>query len=411
MKNRFQDLTSIDFYQNKKQVKWLVFLVSILIGSGSIWYTNLLVDELRERERRQIQLLSSALEYAATTSENLTFINQEIIQQNYSIPIIMVDAVGEPIEFRNIKFKKNANQSDSSKTLEKELLEMQEEYEPIYLQEADIRVFYRNSELLTNLRFYPYIQLAVILLFGALAYALFNQSKIAEQNRVWAGLTKETAHQLGTPIASLMAWIDYLRNSPVWEENKEIIQEMDKDVVKLRMVTERFSSIGSKPVIQPENLYQVIEETITYLRPRISTKVDMFINSDSKDLDAMMNKPLFEWVVENICKNAVDAMKGKGTITIDILQDSDKYVIVDITDTGKGIEKKDFRKVFNPGFSTRKRGWGLGLTLAKRIVEGYHGGKIFVKNSEVGKGTTFRILLLGNLEDASQFITEGILEY
>lgn len=411
MKNRFQDLTSIDFYQNKKQVKWLVFFVSLLIGSGSIWYTNLLVDELRERESRQIQLLSSALEYAATTSENLTFINQEIIQQNYSIPIIMVDAAGEPIEFRNIKFKKNANQADSAKTLDRELLEMQEEYEPIYLQEADIRVFYRNSELLTNLRYYPYIQLAVILLFGALAYALFNQSKIAEQNRVWAGLTKETAHQLGTPIASLMAWIDYLRNSPVWEENKEIIQEMDKDVVKLRMVTERFSSIGSKPVIQPENLYQVIEETINYLRPRISTKVDMFINSDSKDLDAMMNKPLFEWVVENICKNAVDAMKGKGTITIDILQDSDKYVIVDITDTGKGIEKKNFRKVFNPGFSTRQRGWGLGLTLAKRIVEGYHGGKIFVKSSEVGKGTTFRIMLLGNLEDASQFVTEGILEY
>lgn len=411
MKNRFQDLTSIDFYQNKKQVKWLVFLVSILIGSGSIWYTNLLVDELRERESRQIQLLSAALEYAATTSENLTFINQEIIQQNYSIPIIMVDAVGQPIEFRNIKFNNNANQEDSTKTLNRELLEMQEEYEPIYLQEADIRVFYRNSELLTNLRFYPYVQLAVILLFGALAYALFNQSKIAEQNRVWAGLTKETAHQLGTPIASLMAWIDYLRNSPVWEENKEIIQEMDKDVVKLRMVTERFSSIGSKPVIQPENLYQVIEETISYLRPRISTKVDMFINSDSKDLDAMMNKPLFEWVIENICKNAVDAMKGKGIITIEILQDSDKYVIVDITDTGKGIEKKNFRKVFNPGFSTRQRGWGLGLTLAKRIVEGYHGGKIFVKNSEIGRGTTFRIMLLGNLEDASQFVTDGILEY
>lgn len=411
MKNRFQDLTSIDFYQNKKQVKWLVFLVSILIGSGSIWYTSLLVDELRDREARQIQLLSTALEYAATTSENLTFINQEIIQQNYSIPIIMVDAAGEPIEFRNIKFKKNANQADSAKALAKELLEMQEEYVPIYLQEADIRVFYRNSELLTNLRYYPYVQLAVILLFGALAYALFNQSKIAEQNRVWAGLTKETAHQLGTPIASLMAWIDYLRNSPVWEENKEIIQEMDKDVVKLRMVTERFSSIGSKPVIQPENLYEVIEETISYLRPRISTKVDMFINSDSRDLDAMMNKPLFEWVIENICKNAVDAMKGKGSIKIEILQDSDKYVIVDITDTGKGIEKKNFRKVFNPGFSTRRRGWGLGLTLAKRIVEGYHGGKIFVKNSELGKGTTFRIMLLGNHEDASQFVTEGIVEY
>jgi signal transduction histidine kinase len=411
MRKRFQDLTSIDFYQNKKQVKWLVFLVSFLIGSGSIWYTNLLVDELRERESRQIQLLSAALEYAAITSENLTFINQEIIQQNHSIPMIMVDAEGTPLEFRNIQFRASADAEDSLRVLDKELLEMQDEYEPIYLMEADVRVFYRNSELLTNLRYYPYIQLAIILVFGALAYTLFNQSQIAEQNRVWAGLTKETAHQLGTPIASLMAWIDYLRNSPVWEENKEIIQEMDKDVVKLRMVTERFSSIGSKPVIQPENLYEVIEETINYLRPRISTKVELNINADSKDLDALMNKPLMEWVIENICKNAVDAMRGKGIITINVLQDSDKFVIVDITDTGKGIEKRNFKKVFNPGFSTRQRGWGLGLTLAKRIVEGYHGGKIFVKNSEIGKGTTFRIMLLGNLEDASQFVTEGILEY
>lgn len=411
MKNRFQDLTSLDLYNNKKQVKWLVVLVSIVIGGGSIWYTNRLVEELRERERRQIELLSSALEYAATTAENLTFINQEIIQQNYSIPIIMVDVEENPLEFRNIRFKKNANADDSVKTLKRELEEMRAEYEPILLQEADIQVFYRNSELLINLKYYPYIQLAVILLFGALAYALLNQSKIAEQNRVWAGLTKETAHQLGTPIASLMAWIDYLRNSPVWDENKEIIQEMDKDVVKLRMVTERFSSIGSKPVIKPENLYEVIEETINYLRPRISTKVDLSINADSKDLEAMMNKPLFEWVIENICKNAVDAMKGKGTITINILQDSDKFVLVDITDTGKGMDKKMFKTVFNPGFTTRQRGWGLGLTLAKRIVEGYHGGKIFVKNSEVGKGTTFRIALHGNHEGASQFITEGILEY
>lgn len=410
MKNRFQDLTS-DLYHKKKQVKWLVALVSLLIGVGSVLYTNRLVDELRDRERGQIELLSSALEYAATTAENLTFINQEIIQQNYSIPIIMVDADENPVEFRNIRFKKNASAQDSINTLKSELEEMRGEYEPILLEEADILVFYRNSELLISLKYYPYIQLMVILLFGGLAYALLNQTKIAEQNRVWAGLTKETAHQLGTPIASLMAWVDYLRNSPVWDENKEVIQEMDKDVVKLRMVTERFSSIGSKPVIKPENLYEVIEESINYLRPRVSTKVELVINADSKDLEAMMNKQLFEWVIENICKNAVDAMKGKGTITIDILQDSDKFVLVDITDTGKGMDKKMFKKVFNPGFTTRQRGWGLGLTLAKRIVEGYHGGKISVKNSELGKGTTFRIALHGNHEGASQFITEGILEY
>ncbi|MEB2776712.1 ATP-binding protein [Algoriphagus sp. D3-2-R+10] len=411
MKKRFQDLTSLDFYTNKKQVKWLVVAASLFIGAGSIWYTNSLVEELRERERRQIELLSSALEYAATTLENLTFINQEIIQQNYSIPIIMVDDSANPIEFRNIPFKNNSSAEDSVETLKTELAEMRAEYEPILLPEADIQVFYRNSELLINLKYYPYVQLGIIMIFGTLAYALFNQSKIAEQNRVWAGLTKETAHQLGTPIASLMAWIDYLRNSPVWEENKEIITEMDKDVVKLRMVTERFSSIGSKPVIQPENVFEVIEETINYLRPRISTKVDMNIHADSKDLEAMMNKPLFEWVIENICKNAVDAMRGKGQIDIEILQDSDKFVIVDITDTGKGMEKRMYRRVFNPGFSTRQRGWGLGLTLAKRIVEGYHGGRIFVKHSEVGKGTTFRILIHGSHEGASQFITEGILEY
>lgn len=411
MKNRIQDLTSIDFYQNRKQVKWLVVLVSVVIGVGSIWYTNRLVEELRERERRQIELLSSALEYASTTAENLTFINKEIIQQNYSIPIIMVDAEFTPIEFRNILFKKNSSAEDSTKTLLRELEEMKSEYEPISLTEADIKVYYSNSELLTNLKYYPYVQLGVILIFGVLAYTLFNQSKIAEQNRVWAGLTKETAHQLGTPIASLMAWIDYLRNSPVWEENKEIITEMDKDVVKLRMVTERFSSIGSKPVIQSENLYHAIDETINYLRPRISTKVELVINADSQNLDAMMNKPLFEWVIENICKNAVDAMKGKGRIEIDILQDSDKFVIVDITDTGKGIEKRNFKKVFNPGFSTRQRGWGLGLTLAKRIIEGYHGGRIYVRSSEIGKGTTFRIILHSTLEGAEQFVTEGILEY
>jgi len=260
MKNRFQDLASIDFYQNKKLVKWLIFFISLLLGLGSIGYTHRLVEELREREDRQIRVLSAALDYAATTSENLTFINQEIIQQNYSFPIIMADGQGNPIDFRNIAFKNSRNQADSMQLLKKELLEMQEDYPPIVLQEADIRIYYRNSELLTNLKYYPYIQLAVILLFGLLVYVVFNQSKLSEQNRVWAGLTKETAHQLGTPIASLMAWMDYLKNSPVWDENQEIIQEMDKDVAKLRVVTERFSSIGSSPVIQPENVYQIIEE-------------------------------------------------------------------------------------------------------------------------------------------------------
>jgi signal transduction histidine kinase len=408
MKNRFQDLASIDFYQNKKLVKWLIFFISLLLGLGSIGYTHRLVEELREREDRQIQVLSAALDYAATTSENLTFINQEIIQQNYSFPIIMADGQGNPIDYRNIAFKNSRNQADSIQVLKEELLEMQEDYPPIVLQEADIRIYYRNSELLTNLKYYPYIQLAVILLFGLLVYVVFNQSKLSEQNRVWAGLTKETAHQLGTPIASLMAWMDYLKNSPVWDENQEIIQEMDKDVAKLRVVTERFSSIGSSPVIQPENVYEIIEEGVSYLRPRISTKVEWEIQSDSKDLVALLNKPLFDWVIENVCKNAVDAMKGKGVLRIVLFQDSDKFVGIDISDTGVGIEKMKFKKVFTPGFSSRKRGWGLGLTLSKRIVEGYHGGKIFVKQSELGKGTTFRILLPVPLLEGTPFKSKGM---
>ena len=408
MKNRFQDLASIDFYQNKKLVKWLIFFISLLLGLGSIGYTHRLVEELREREDRQIRVLSAALDYAATTSENLTFINQEIIQQNYSFPIIMADGQGNPIDYRNIAFKNSRSQADSMQLLKEELLEMQEDYPPIVLQEADIRIYYRNSELLTNLKYYPYIQLAVILLFGLLVYVVFNQSKLSEQNRVWAGLTKETAHQLGTPIASLMAWMDYLKNSPVWDENQEIIQEMDKDVAKLRVVTERFSSIGSSPVIQPENVYEIIEEGVSYLRPRISTKVEWEIQADSKDLVALLNKPLFDWVIENVCKNAVDAMKGKGVLRIVLFQESDKFVGIDISDTGVGIEKMKFKKVFTPGFSSRKRGWGLGLTLSKRIVEGYHGGKIFVKQSELGKGTTFRILLPVPLLEGTPFKSKGM---
>jgi len=394
MKNKFQDLTTFDLYHNRGKVKWIIFIISLVISAGSIYYTDLLVSDLKTRERRQIDLYANAMEYLASGNDNLTFIHQEIIVENTSIPVIITDANGTPNEHKNIKLKRNSTEDEIKEQLTYELVRMKAEYEPIVLAE-DYLIFYRNSELLRRLQYYPYVQLSVILVFGLLAFAVFNQSKLAEQNRVWAGLTKETAHQLGTPLASLMAWIDYLKNSPVWEENQEVIQEMDKDVVKLRMVTERFSSIGSKPVIQPENVYQTVEEAVNYLRPRLSSKVDIQLNSHADNIYAMMNKPLFEWVIENICKNAVDAMKGRGEIMINIVKDSEKFIVIDITDNGKGMEKSMFKRVFNPGFTTRQRGWGLGLTLAQRIIEGYHKGKIFVKTSEVGKGTTFRIILNG----------------
>ncbi|WP_113925032.1 sensor histidine kinase [Cognataquiflexum aquatile] len=410
MRNTLQDIGILDFFQNKNRIKWLIFISSVVISFGSIYYTNILVEELKEREKRQIELLARALEYASSASvdaDNLGFITEEIIKQNNSIPVIVVNSEGDPVDHKNISFKKGANQEEIDKVLRAELVKMKEEYEPI--SSEDSLIYYRNSELLTSLRYYPYVQLSVILVFGVLAYAVFNQSKVAEQNRVWAGLTKETAHQLGTPIASLMAWMDYLKNSPIWEENKEVIQEMDKDVVKLRMVTERFSSIGSKPSIQLENVFSVVDEAINYLRPRISTKVNIQVNGYSDNIEAMLNKPLFEWVIENIVKNAVDAMKGQGNISIDIVKESEKFVFVDITDNGKGMDKSMYKKVFNPGFTTRKRGWGLGLTLAKRIIEGYHKGKVFVKNSELGVGTTFRIILHGSKEGIQGFKQEDFL--
>ncbi|MCL6257765.1 ATP-binding protein [Aquiflexum sp. TKW24L] len=410
MRNTLQDIGILDFYQNKNRIKWLIFISSVVISFGSIYYTNILVEELKEREKRQIELLARALEYASSASidtDNLSFITQEIIQQNNSIPVIVVNADGDPIDHKNIKFKKDANEEDMDKVLRAELVKMKAEYEPI--RSEDSLIYYRNSELLTSLKYYPYVQLSVILVFGVLAFAVFNQSKVAEQNRVWAGLTKETAHQLGTPIASLMAWMDYLKNSPIWEENKEVIHEMDKDVVKLRMVTERFSSIGSKPSIQLENVFLVVDEAITYLRPRISTKVDIQVNGYADNIEAMLNKSLFEWVIENIVKNAVDAMKGQGSISIDIVKESEKFVFIDITDNGKGMDKGMYKKVFNPGFTTRKRGWGLGLTLAKRIIEGYHKGKVYVKHSEIGVGTTFRIILHGSKDGIQGFKQEDFL--
>jgi len=253
-------------------------------------------------------------------------------------------------------------------------------------------LYYKNSNLLTQLTFYPFVQLSVIALFAFIAYLAFNYSRVAEQNRVWVGLAKETAHQLGTPISSLMAWVEYLKSEGQFS-NSPIIEELNKDIHKLVLITERFSSIGSVPVLTEHNVKDVVERVVNYLRPRISRKVDINLTSMYNDTIASMHPPLFEWVIENIIKNAVDAMGGEGNIKINIIEGSDWKVFIDISDNGKGITPSKLKQVFNPGFTTKKRGWGLGLALAKRIVDVYHAGKVFVKSSEVNKGTTFRIVL------------------
>ena len=243
-----------------------------------------------------------------------------------------------------------------------------------------------------QLQYYPYVQLSVIAVFFALSYLAFSYSRTAEQNRVWVGLAKETAHQLGTPLSSLMAWLEFLKADPELE-NMEITREIGKDIKKLEMITSRFSSIGSVPVLQDENIFEAIQSSVNYLQTRISTKVKFRLHQETSAIRAEINKPLFDWVIENICKNAVDAMSGVGRIDIYVKESPEGKVMIDISDSGKGIPKNLIAQIFQPGFTTKKRGWGLGLTLAKRIIENYHQGKIFIKSSEENTGTTFRILL------------------
>ncbi len=392
-----------NFYQNNSQLKWVVLVVSALISIGSIYYTNRLVEQLKLRERQQVQLYAKAIEYTANEEEtytNVNFVAQEILFQNNSIPIIQADQNRKVLAFRNLDVP-SGNTEERGRFLEKEIKAMSNTYDPIEVMLRDPvtgevfgtqYIYYKNSFLLTQLIAYPYIQLSVIAIFGFISYLAFNYSKAAEQNRVWVGLAKETAHQLGTPLSSLMAWIEVIRDNPELRD-KGVIEELEKDIQKLRIVTERFSSIGSVPVLKRENVISLIQNVVAYLRPRVSSKIKIEVFTLSDNIFANVHAPLFEWVIENLCKNAVDAMGSSGTIAIKILRGNEGKVFIDVSDTGKGIPRSKLNTVFRPGFTTKKRGWGLGLTLAKRIIDTYHAGKIYVKSSEENEGTTFRIIL------------------
>lgn len=396
-------IPSGDFYQHNPRLKWIVLAVSFLISVSSIYYTNVLVDQLKERERQQVQLFARAIEYTLNESlnSNILFVSEEIINKNNSVPTILVDEHDNVMEYKNIYIDSSRTDKAIEEQLSKELESMADTYDPIIITLKDPntnevfgtqKVYYRNSFLLTQLVAYPYVQLTVIAIFGFISYLAFNYSKAAEQNRVWVGLAKETAHQLGTPLSSLMAWIEVIREDP-YMRKKGVADEIEKDILKLKIVTERFSSIGSIPALKKENIVTLINNVVTYLRPRISSRIRIEVFTLSDNIPAMVHAPLFEWVVENLCKNAVDAMGSSGTIAIKILRGNEGKVFIDISDTGKGIPRSKLAMVFKAGFTTKKRGWGLGLTLAKRIIETYHDGKIFVKSSEENLGTTFRISL------------------
>jgi len=388
-------------YNNTSIFKWVVISGAALIGIGSILYTNLIVAQLKDREQKFIDLFAKTIEYTSNDeNSNLTFLEQQIVVPNETIPVILTDALGNPILWRNVDIDPGSIKKLQQRKLRKELKIMKEEHEPIEItfrnEQGEIYdyqyVYYKNSKLLTQLLFYPYVQLSVIAVFGILAYVVFSYSKTAEQNKVWVGLAKETAHQLSTPLSSLMAWLEYFKTDPQIQ-NKEILHELDKDIKRLETITARFSSIGSVPSRNLENIHDTILNSITYLQKRISNKVRIEVSALPIDIRAQINKPLFDWVIENVCKNAVDAMSGVGVIKIHIKRGKYGDVLIDIKDSGKGISKSKIPEVFQPGYTSKRGGWGLGLTLAKRIIEIYHKGKIFVKHSEVDVGTTFRIML------------------
>jgi signal transduction histidine kinase len=395
---------TIDFYQNNSKIKWIVVVVSTVISISSIFYTDVLVKQLKAREKQQVVLFAKAIEYTINEdiNTNVVFVSEEIINKNNSIPTILVDDQNEVLHIRNVKIDSTQSKEKIREQLQDEIEIMASVYDPILIPLKDPnnnnevfgnqKLYYKNSFLLTQIIAYPYVQLTVSALFVFISYLAFNYSKAAEQNRVWVGLAKETAHQLGTPLSSLLAWIEVLRDDPDLK-NKEIVTELEKDTRKLTIVTERFSSIGSVPVLRQENIVTLIRNVINYLRPRISSKVKIDVFTLSENIQVMVHPPLFEWVIENLCKNAVDAIGGSGTIAIKILRGSDNKVFIDISDTGKGIPRSKISMVFRPGFTTKVRGWGLGLTLAKRIIESYHNGKIYVKSSEENMGTTFRVAL------------------
>jgi signal transduction histidine kinase len=380
-----------------------VVAVSFLISVTSIYYTTVLVDQLKQRERQQVQLFARAVEYTINDSQNsnILFVSEEIINKNNSVPTILVNENNQVLQYHNVDIDSTRSSKAIQEQLARELQSMADTYDPIIITLKDPntnevfgtqRVYYRNSFLLTQLIAYPYVQLTVIAIFGFISYLAFNYSKAAEQNRVWVGLAKETAHQLGTPLSSLMAWIEVIREDP-YMRKKGVADELEKDIHKLKVVTERFSSIGSIPALKKENIVTLINNVVTYLRPRISSRMRIEVFTLSDNISALVHAPLFEWVIENLCKNAVDAMGSSGTIAIKILRGSEGKVFIDISDTGKGIPRSKLAMVFKAGFTTKKRGWGLGLTLAKRIIETYHEGKIYVKSSEENLGTTFRIAL------------------
>jgi signal transduction histidine kinase len=385
------------FFRNSSWKVWLIVAGAIILLISST-YTYYLTEKLKEGEQSKIELLSKAYEQLINKRDLNEDLNTEadILESNTSIPLIIVDPGDDYLEGKNFGPGLDSNQTYLKKELNKikaqglTAFKIESYSEDVLTNE--MFVYYKHSRVLQLLSWFPLFQLLLISAFILIGYFGMTAARRAEQNRVWAGLAKETAHQLGTPISAIMAWIELLDSSlDPSDENRQVVQELDKDVKRLDLIAERFSKVGSKPELELLSIKQVVTHSVDYMRRRASRNVQFVFDTERiPDLKAKVNPPLFEWVVENLLRNALDAMDGKGNIVID-LYEQDNWVNLDISDTGKGIAAGKFKKVFEPGFSTKKRGWGLGLSLAKRIIEMYHKGKIYIKESKINIGTTFTI--------------------
>lgn len=381
----------MEIYTQKTKWKLLLFLIAVVIGIASLFVTSKLVKDLSIEERKKIELWAEGIRQLSDLERDdldYSFILR-VMEDNTTVPVIQTDENNTVLYTLNIPEKK----IDSPEKQAKMLAKMKKSKEPIEVTFLDGKknyVYYQDSTTLLRLTYYPYIQLSVIMLFIGISYFAFSQSRKAEQDRVWAGMAKETAHQLGTPTSSLLACVDILKES---DARPDITTEIEKDVLRLEKIATRFSKIGSEPKLTPQNLISVLNTSIDYLQTRISSKIAITVGYDKSDsIIAKLNGTLFEWVIENVVKNAADAIQGNGEIHFKIT-DNVQVVYIDITDTGRGIPKSKQKTIFQPGYTTKQRGWGLGLTLSKRIIEDYHGGKIFVNFSEVNKGSSFRIVL------------------
>lgn len=379
-----------------RQVKIILVVAAVVIAVASLVVSHFLIRDLSNEERNKMEVWAEAMRTLNKADENTDLsLVLKVIDENHTIPVVVMDREGNAQVFRNVPIKAEDYQDS--------LLQVQQLGSKWLRSNQNIRIYlddnasgeyidvcYDDSLMLRRLALYPYVQLGVVMIFVVVAIFALLTSKRAEQNKVWVGLSKETAHQLGTPISSLMAWTEILKES---YPDDTLIPEMDKDVKRLQLIADRFSKIGSLPEPVPSSLNEILDHVIDYMDRRTSKKVRMIKDFPDHDIILRLNASLFEWVIENLSKNAVDAMGGEaGTITLHVEETSEK-AIIEVSDTGKGIKKRDLPNVFRPGFTTKKRGWGLGLSLAKRIVEEYHHGRIFVKSSEVGKGTVFRIEL------------------